>query len=55
MFCQAASRGIRARNQGMIREAGDQGRAAVLDCLMPGATACGLLLALPAGGPNDSP
>ena len=55
MFCQTASRGTRGRNQGMIRTGGDRGRPAVSDCLMPGATACGLLLAMPAGGPNDSP
>ena len=32
MFNQAQSRGIRARHQAVIREAGEQGRAAVLDC-----------------------
>jgi len=44
MFDQAQSRGIRARNQAMIREAGEQGRAAVSDCLETGITALGLLL-----------
>jgi hypothetical protein len=32
MFDQAQSRGIRARNQALIRIGGEQGRAAVLDC-----------------------
>jgi hypothetical protein len=39
MFNQAVSRGIRARTQALIRAAGEQGRAAVLDCLLAGATA----------------
>lgn len=42
MFRQATSRGIRARNQAMIRTGGEQGRAAVLDCFLAGATAPGL-------------
>ena len=42
MFNQAVSRGIRSRNQGMIRAAGDQGREAALSCLQPGITARGL-------------
>jgi hypothetical protein len=42
MFYQAVSRGIRARTQAMIREGGEQGRAAVLDCCLAGATAYGL-------------
>ena len=32
MFNQAASRDTYSRNQAMIREAGEQGREAVLDC-----------------------
>ena len=44
MFYQATSRGIRARNQAMIRIGGEQGRAAVLDCLLAGITARGLFL-----------
>jgi hypothetical protein len=52
MLCQTGSRGIRSRNQALTHLGGEQGREAVLDCLMPGATACGLLLATPAGGPN---
>ena len=39
MYDQAVSRGIRARNQAMIRIGGEQGRAAVLYCYLPGATA----------------
>ena len=42
MFYQAMSRGIRAHYQATIRIGGEQGRAAVLDCLLPGATARGL-------------
>jgi hypothetical protein len=42
MFNQAVSRGIRARNQATIREAGEQGRAAVLCCFSAGITAHGL-------------
>ncbi len=39
---QAQSRGIRVRNQALIREGGEQGRTAVLDCFEAGATALGL-------------
>jgi len=39
---QAASRAIRARTQAMIREAGEQGRAAVLCCFSASGPACGL-------------
>jgi hypothetical protein len=39
---QAPGRGIRARNQAMIRVGGEQGRAAVLSCLLAGITARGL-------------
>ena len=42
MFNQAVSRGIRSRNQGMIRAAGDQGREVALRYFQPGATARGL-------------
>jgi hypothetical protein len=42
MFDQAESRGIRARNQALIREGGEQGRAAVLNCFEAGITAYGL-------------
>ena len=42
MFNQAVSRGIRARNQALIRIGGEQGRAADLCCLLAGATARGL-------------
>jgi hypothetical protein len=42
MFRQAVSRGIRARNQAMIRTGGEQGRAAALRCYSAGATARGL-------------
>lgn len=42
MFDQAESRGIRARNQALIREGGEQGRAAVLNCPEAGITALGL-------------
>jgi hypothetical protein len=39
---QATGRGIRARNQAMIREAGEQGRAAVSGCFLASAAARGL-------------
>ena len=39
---QAVGRGIRARNQAMIRIGGEQGRAATLRCLSTGITARGL-------------
>jgi hypothetical protein len=42
MFQQAKSPVIRARNQAMIRTGGERGRAAVLSCFEPGATARGL-------------
>jgi hypothetical protein len=42
LFHQTESRCIRARNQAMIREGGEQGRAAALRCFLAGATACGL-------------
>ena len=39
---QAPGRGIRARNQAMIRIGGEQGRAAVSRCFLTGITARGL-------------
>ena len=39
---QAQGRGVRARNQAMIRDGGEQGRAAVYGCFVTGATALGL-------------
>jgi hypothetical protein len=39
---QAVGRGIRARNQAMIRIGGEQGRAAARSCFQPGITARGL-------------
>jgi len=42
MFNQAASRGIRARNQAVIRIGGEQGRAVALSYFSAGITARGL-------------
>jgi hypothetical protein len=42
MFNQAVSRGICVRNQAMIRNGGEQGRAVALSYFLAGITARGL-------------